>query len=261
MIPKKIHFCWLSGDPYPPKIRRCINSWREKLPEYEIVKWDLKRFPLDQNVWVKEAFENKKYAFAADYIRFYALYTEGGVYLDSDVEVLKPFDDLLGMPYFLGRENVSNKIEAAAMGASPKSLWVKECLNYYEKKHFNGSQEQTSGLPLPHVMQRILSIQFGIIDINNPTEFNQSSSKIQVLPYPYFSPKNYTTQNIQTTEDTYCIHHFTSTWRSSKELFLFKIEGFFGKKMHTILWLLFRNPIKNIKAVFRLFKERKKWWD
>lgn len=261
MIPKKIHFCWLSNEPYPPKIRYCIDSWKEMLPDYEIIRWDLKRFPLDKNVWVKEAFENKKYAFAADYIRFYALYTEGGIYLDSDVEVLKSFNDLLDKPYFLGRENVSNKIEAAAMGAMSKSAWVKECLNYYENKHFNGSQEQVNGLPLPHVMQRILSAQYGIIDIKSPIEFNQNSFKIQVLPSSYFSPKNYTTQNIETTNDTYCIHHFTSMWRSPKEKFLFKIEGILGKKIHTILWLLLRNPVKNVKALFRLFKERRIWWD
>ena len=116
-------------------------------------------------------------------------------------------------------------------------------------------------MPLPHVMQKLLFIQFGVTDINSPTEFNQDSSKIQVLPSSYFSPKNYATQKIQMTEDTYCIHHFTSTWRSPKELFLFKIEGIFGKKVHAILWILFRSPVKNVKALFRLFKERKIWWD
>lgn len=261
MIPKKIHFCWLSNDPYPPKIQHCIDSWRDKLPDYEIVKWDLNRFPLEKNAWVKEAFEAKKFAFAADYIRFYALYNEGGIYLDSDVEVIKPFDDLLDLPYFLGRENVSNKIEAAAMGCEPKADWTKACLDYYESKRFIGSQEQISGLPLPCVMQKILSTKFGVADINHPKDFGLNVFKIQVLPFSFFSPKNYTTQVIHKTADTYCIHHFTSTWRSPKDLFLFRIEGIFGKKIHTILWLLLRNPVTNIKAFLRLLKERKIWWD
>ena len=100
MISKVIHLCWLSGDPYPEKIKKCIDSWKRVLSDYEIILWDTKRFDLDSSIWVKQAFEAKKYAFAADYIRFYALYHYGGIYMDSDVEVLKSFDDLLHLPYF-----------------------------------------------------------------------------------------------------------------------------------------------------------------
>ena len=89
MIPKIIHFCWMSGDAYPEKIKKCIESWKQKLPDYEIWLWDTNRFDINQSIWVKEAFEAKRYAFCADYIRCYALYNYGGVYLDSDVEVLK----------------------------------------------------------------------------------------------------------------------------------------------------------------------------
>ena len=92
MIPKRIHLCWLSGDPYPAKIGKCLASWKKHLPDYEVVLWDTKRFDLESSPWVKQAFEAKKYAFAADYIRFYALYNYGGIYLDSDVEVLRSFD-------------------------------------------------------------------------------------------------------------------------------------------------------------------------
>lgn len=95
MIPKKIHYCWLSNEPLPAKLQACVESWKKYLPDYEIVKWDLNKFPLEKNIWVRQAFESKKYAFAADYIRLYALATEGGIYFDSDVEVIKPFDDLL----------------------------------------------------------------------------------------------------------------------------------------------------------------------
>ena len=116
MIPKIIHLCWLSGDAYPNKIAKCIDSWKRIMPDYEIVLWDTKRFDLNQSLWVKQAFEKKKYAFAADYIRFYALYTMGGIYLDSDVEVLKRFDDFLDLPYFMGAEKAGTP-EAAIMGA------------------------------------------------------------------------------------------------------------------------------------------------
>lgn len=95
MVPKVIHYCWLSGDPYPRLIKQCMKTWKEKLPDYEFVKWDLNRFSLGKSLWVKSAFEAKKYAFAADYIRIYALYHFGGIYLDCDVQVLKSFNELL----------------------------------------------------------------------------------------------------------------------------------------------------------------------
>ncbi|MCS2958344.1 hypothetical protein NXX53_17410 [Bacteroides salyersiae] len=98
MIPKRIHLCWLSGDPYPQKIQKCIDSWKVHLPDYEIMLWDLKRFDIAQVPWVEQAFRVKKYAFAADYIRLYALYNYGGIYLDSDVEVLKRLRPVAGSP-------------------------------------------------------------------------------------------------------------------------------------------------------------------
>lgn len=125
MIPKIIHYCWLSGDPFPEKIQHCINSWRKVLPDYEFVLWDTKRFPLELSPWVKEAFKAKKYAFAADYIRVYAIYHYGGIYLDCDVEVIKRFDDLLHLPYFVGEEATGDRVEVAAFGAEKGTLWVK----------------------------------------------------------------------------------------------------------------------------------------
>lgn len=260
MIPKKIHFCWLSNDSYPPKIQKCIDSWNKILPDYEIVKWDLNKFPISKSVWVKEAFEAKKYAFAADYIRFYALYTEGGIYLDSDVEVIKSFNDLLHLPYFLCRENVSNNIEAAVMGSEANATWIKDCLDYYNEKHFINNQGTIEDKPLPLIMEEILSSRYGILDITNPSSFDQSLKSTQVYPYQFFSPKNYITQKIELSPNTYSIHHFTSSWRSPKEHFLIKIERFFGKKGRTFFWLVLRNPIHNIKGILRLLKERKIWW-
>mgnify|MGYP000909436519 FL=1 len=95
MIPKIIHYCWLSNDPIPESLQKCMNSWKEKIPDYQLKKWDFTTFPKSKSKWVEEAFDNKKYAFAADYIRLYAIYNEGGIYMDMDIEVIKRFDDLL----------------------------------------------------------------------------------------------------------------------------------------------------------------------
>ena len=95
MIPKIIHYCWLSGDPFPDLINKCIDSWHNILSDYEFMLWDTRKIDVNSNLWLKQAYENKKYAFAADYIRFFALYHYGGIYLDADVEVLKDFKSLL----------------------------------------------------------------------------------------------------------------------------------------------------------------------
>ncbi|MGN0201364.1 MAG: glycosyltransferase family 32 protein [Candidatus Cryptobacteroides sp.] len=104
MIPKIIHFCWISGDEFPEQIRMCIDSWKRYLPDYEIVLWDYEKVQALNVRWCEEAIAARKYAFVADYVRFYALHNYGGIYLDSDVEVLKPFDDLLNLKYFVGKE-------------------------------------------------------------------------------------------------------------------------------------------------------------
>ncbi|MBQ4189828.1 MAG: glycosyl transferase, partial [Bacteroidales bacterium] len=136
MIPKIIHLCWLSGDPYPEKIQYCIDSWKKVLPDYEVMLWDTSRFDVNSIPWTKQAFEAKKYAFVADYIRLYAVYNYGGIYLDSDVEAIRPFDDLLDLPYFVGAEAGLGGIELAAFGAEKGLEWVEYAMHYYEGRNF-----------------------------------------------------------------------------------------------------------------------------
>ena len=220
MIPKKIHYCWLSNDPYPNKIVFCINSWKEKLPDYEFVKWDLKRFPLDKSVWVQQAYETKKYAFAADYIRLYALATEGGIYLDSDVEVLKNFDDLLNLPYFVCKENSPQGIEAATIGAELGCEWIKKCLEYYDGRSFICSNGDYNTRVLPSIITEILKTNYVLKEVNSISEINRDYHYIYLLPCFFFSPKNYVTKKLKVTEETYSIHHFAGTWQPLWKKFL-----------------------------------------
>lgn len=162
MIPKVIHYCWLSSDPLPEKIKECIQTWREIMPEYGIKVWDMNSFDINSITYVKEACEKRKWAFAADYIRMYALYTEGGIYLDSDVKVLKPFDQLLDSTFMssleyhpfqidqdgsLAKIDAEGKrivdeyiggiqIQAAIMGAQKGCQYVKDVLDWYSDRHF-----------------------------------------------------------------------------------------------------------------------------
>lgn len=213
MIPKRIHYCWLSDDVMPEKLQRCLDSWKKYLPDYEIIRWDLKRFPLEQNIWVKQAFERKKYAFAADYIRLYALAMEGGIYLDSDVEVLKSFDGLLHLPYFVCKENSPQGIEAAVIGAEAGTPWVAKCLEYYNGKAFVKDDGKECTTVLPKILEECINKNFSVIQIDNALNFVVAKEILCVLPMDYFSPKNYVTKKILITENTYSIHHFAGTWQ------------------------------------------------
>ena len=115
MIPKIIHYCWLSNDPIPSNIQHYMDSWKKYLPDYEFIHWNFDKFDKSSSRWVSEAFDNKKYAFAADYIRLYALYHYGGIYLDMDVEVLKSFNPFLSLQTMMGWQYGKGKgLEVAA---------------------------------------------------------------------------------------------------------------------------------------------------
>lgn len=196
MIPKIIHYCWLSSDPFPPEIAGWIDTWHRHLPDYELMLWNLERFPLEKSVWVKEAFEAKKYAFAADYIRLHALYEYGGIYLDSDVEVLRPFDELLDRPFLLGFER-NGSIEGGIMGAEPHAPWVKACMDHYRDRHFiheDGTLEMTE---LPKVLDARLK------------EFDMDRSLI--LPWDYLTACSPHIEPM-VTENTRTVHHFYGSW-------------------------------------------------
>jgi mannosyltransferase OCH1-like enzyme len=193
MIPKVIHYCWLSGDPLPEKFEYCVKTWHEKLDGYEFVLWNFDRFDINRSIWVKQAFLAKKYAFAADYIRLFAIYNYGGIYLDMDVEVVKPFGDLLNRNIMLGYEDDDDgTIAADCFGAEKWHPFIKKCLDYHERE-FNAP------MVLPVIMRNILKESF-------------SGEDYHILPSEYFSPKNFFTGKIEKTKNTYTIHHYTGSW-------------------------------------------------
>lgn len=223
MIPKKIHFCWLSGDEFPPLIQYCLNTWKKILPDYEIILWDTKRFDINSVAWVKEAYEAKKYAFAADYIRFYALYTEGGIYLDSDVEVLKTFTPLLKAKSFIGFEAATEMVEAAIVGSESGMPWCKTILDFYTDKHFISGMD-TSNILAPVVSGNALRTAYSNFPKTMPTKpISLRQGEFMVYPAHYFSPikydieKNYSNTKVSSSKyrknpETYCIHRFNASW-------------------------------------------------
>ncbi len=210
MIPQKIHYCWLSGDPFPPMIDDCIKTWKKWMPDFEFVLWDRNRINIEEIPWVKEAYENKKYAFAADYIRLYALYKEGGIYLDSDVEVVKDLSPLLVNKSFMGYET-GGDFEPAIIGAEAEQEWVKRCLDYYKDRHFCNPDGTFNMRPLPLIVNDVLSQYYKIPkDVVMITQIEQIA--LTLYPAEYFSPKNIHLGRIKSTKNTYTIHHFDGTW-------------------------------------------------
>ena len=137
MIPKVIHYCWFGHNPLPPLALKCIASWKKFLPDYEIREWNEENFDIDSTTYTREAYASGKYAFVSDYVRLWALYNEGGVYLDTDVQTLKPFDPLMEFDAFAGFEGSKHlPVGTCVLASRPGGQWVTEMLSLYDGLHF-----------------------------------------------------------------------------------------------------------------------------
>ena len=208
-IPKIIHYCWLSGDPYPDDVKKCIDSWHKYMPDYEFKLWDMKSFDVSKRKYTSEALSKKKYAFVSDVVRLYALYTEGGIYLDSDIEVYKSFDPLLENPAFSCIES-GGRFAAWIMASEQGNPLFKELLSYYDNKSFlreDGSMDLT---PNTIPTTRVLS-NYGMLPVNRLQRLNH----ITIYPEEYFCPKNPWTGRVKITENTYAMHLFAGAWNDT----------------------------------------------
>lgn len=221
MIPKIIHICWLSGDEFPKEIRVCLNTWKSILPDYSIWLWgkrpkdslglDIteKTFDINSIKWTKQAFENKKYAFAADYIRLYAVYNFGGIYLDSDVMMFKSFNDLLELPYFLG-EDFIHGFEPAIFGAEKECKWIKDVMCIYNTLEFHSEESFMNNMALPKVFHRQLTQKYRFHYATKINDFSKLNSVITIFPKEWFNSRNYI-KSIKSI-NAYCSHQFAGSW-------------------------------------------------
>lgn len=209
MIPKIIHYCWFGRGPMPELAQKCIASWYKYLPEYEYRLWNEDTFDLSANTYVQEAYNARKYAFVTDYVRLWALYNYGGVYMDTDVEILKPLDDLLYLPAFTGYEASAALAPVTGLMASAEhGVWVKEMLDYYTNRHFileNGEMDLTTNtVTITAIMKTNGFLPDG--------KYQVYKNDMHVFPVDYFCPLT-STRVLKCTYNTYCIHHFAGSWQ------------------------------------------------
>lgn len=206
MIPKIIHYCWFGGAPLPEDARKYIETWRKYCPDYKIIEWNESTFDIQSNPYVKEAYQAKKWAFITDYVRLFALYNVGGIYMDTDVEVLKNLDRFLKEKGFSGFER-ENAVPTGIMGAEKGHQFIGVLLHQYDDLHFikqDGTYDETTNVT------RITNTAVALgLKLNNE---KQTISKFTYYPKDYFCPKSSRTLEIQLTENSYTIHHFAGSW-------------------------------------------------
>ena len=264
-IPKIIHYCWFGGNPLPDDVKKYIESWKKYCPEYKIKEWNETNFDINFNDYVKEAYQAKKWAFVSDIARIVALYNEGGIYLDTDVEVLKSFNDFLNNNSFFGFES-DKAISTAIMGAEKHFFVFKEFLNYYKNKHFI-KEDGTYDLTTNVVVLTNIFCKHNIV-FNNKT---QNIDNIYLYSSEYFSPKDFETGDIKITNNTYTIHNYSESWHSNNDKKLIalrrKVNKIFGKKIgkyiYKILYFFYRIKFKIQeigfwKTILYVFKKNKK---
>ncbi|MDP4109835.1 MAG: glycosyltransferase [Bacillota bacterium] len=207
-IPKTIHYCWFGKKPMPELAQKCLKSWDIFLPDYKKVLWNEDSFDVQSVRFTREAYERGKYAFVSDYVRLYALYNYGGIYMDADVEVVKNLDGFLEFPAFSGFEK-TEFIPTGIIGAVKYHPWIKRFLDYYRDKAFlwgDGSMDMT---PNVIFMSRISENEFGLKRNN---EMQILKDGVHIFPNDYFCPMVWETRQIHFTENTRTIHHFAASW-------------------------------------------------
>lgn len=212
MIPKTIHYCWFGRGPKPELAKRCIESWKEYCPDYEIKEWNEDNFDLDMYPYAREAYDNRKFAFVTDIVRLYALFNEGGVYMDTDVEILKPLDPFLHHAAFSGFES-EDSFPTGLMAAEKGSKWAKDNLEWYNDKHFvkdDGTLDTTTNVVI--IMKVLEKYHFKL-----DNTYQEVSGYFTIYPKEYFCPKDYDTKKIHLTDNTVAIHHFDGSWHSKSD--------------------------------------------
>ncbi len=219
MIPKIIHYCWFGRNPLPEIAIKCIESWKKYCPDYEIKEWNEDNFDVNIIPYTKQAYAAKKYAFVSDYARFWILYKYGGLYFDTDVEVIKPLDEVVARGPFMGCENnvklpgatVPTVAPGLGLGVNPGLGLYKELLDVYSTFNFVNTDGTLNTKTIVDYTTEIL-VKHGLKSTNEI----QKCAGVWIYPKEYFCPKNVSTKILKITSNTVSIHHYDGSWLPQK---------------------------------------------
>lgn len=239
MIPKTINYCWFGKSPIPPKYKRYIESWKKFLPDYKIIEWNEKNYDINCIPFSQEAYAVKKYAYVSDYARLKILYENGGIYFDTDVEIIRNMDELIKLGPWMGIEKHTNTPQAHDMvnlglgfAVEPHNPIIKEIMAFYENTHFilpNGNIQQ---IPIVPITSNVLK-KYGLKSSSNKP---YKCGDITIYPWEYFCPIEFISNKLEITNNTYTIHHYSATWMSWLDKLKMK-KGYYGAKIRKTLRL------------------------
>ena len=216
MIPLVIHYCWFGDNPLTPLAEQCLASWQEHMPDWQIMRWDETNFDIAvAPLYVRQAYEARKFAFVSDYVRLWALERYGGVYVDTDVKVLKSYEPLLNDTAFIGfEESKAHLPGTCVMGCEPHCQWVRDMLALYDGVEFiqpDGSLDLTTNV------ERMGAVMMNELREEQYWKRNQYIEKwgLRIYTHDYFSPIT-STRVMRKTKNTYSVHYFAESWREGK---------------------------------------------
>lgn len=255
MIPKVIHYCWFGRGAKPKSAEKCIASWRKFLPDYEIKEWNEDNYDVQKIPYIAEAYKAKKYAFVSDYARFDILYHNGGLYFDTDVEVIRSIDDIVAQGAYMGLEcdfGIGFSVAPGlGMSGEPGLEFYREMLNVYSNLHFK-NEDGTCNLKtiVQYTTEALLSR--GLI----PAPGILECAGMRIYPSEYFNPM-LPNGKIVITSNTRTIHHYSASWHTSRERMLIWIRSRFGVWPMRAVGLLTRNPFTVPSRIFKFLRAGK----
>lgn len=216
MIPKIIHYCWFGGNPLPESAIKCIESWRKFMPDYQIKEWNEQNFDVNIIPYTRQAYEAGKYAFVSDYARFWILYRYGGLYFDTDVEVIRPLDDIVEKGAFMGCEIDADEYDRGGIAVAPGlgmaanagNEIYKVILDRYANLHF---VNQDGSYNISYAVVKLTTDILREYGLNNSTGI-QYVNEIYIYPKCYFNPFDDATGRLNITQQTRTIHWYSKTW-------------------------------------------------
>lgn len=252
MIPKTIHYCWFGRGDKPEVVKKCMATWKTHLSDYTFIEWNEENSDIDECAFAKKALQKKKWAFVSDYVRLSVLYKQGGIYLDTDMFVLKDFDELLIHDCFLGRQH-NQQVNGCVIGSKPAHPFIERCITEY--KHLVFDEYRLMNIAIPYIITNVFDQYI----------LNKANEKVEMYPPSYFYPFAY--EDSLTGKkfydyikpDTYAVHLWNTSWFSKKEIAGFALhEKKYGKALSLMFQYIVNNPRYLLRLPSMLYRYTKK---